>query len=91
MPASDYEVIDTINDPDGMGLVAELTRFRRSNGFTGVSFAIFKEFERRPGGPTERTSYLNQRHLGAARKLLDLIEDRMAQETERFHAARRSS
>lgn len=90
MPKSEYEVIDTLRDPDGLGLIAEITRFRRGNGFTGVSFAIFKEFERRSGGPTERTAYLNSRHIGAARKLLDLVETRVAEETDKFHEARRA-
>lgn len=89
MSKNDYELIDTLRDPDDLGLVSVITMRDRENGYRAFSFAFFKEFERKEGGPTQRTSYLNERHIPAARKLLDQTERRIAQERDRVHQGRR--
>lgn len=86
---SDYEEIAVLRDPDGMGLIAPITRFRKGNGYYAFSFAIQKEFERTPGGPTERTSFMNDRHILSIRKLLDEVERRIAIEQDKLMAHRR--
>jgi hypothetical protein len=74
---------------DDVGLVAPITAREKSPGHVVLSFAIMKEFER--GAITERTSYLNQRHIDAARKLLDMVEERLMLEKERIIARRRQA
>lgn len=85
----EYEEIDAIKDPDGMGLVAPITRMIKPNGYQSFSYAIMKEFERFPGGPTERSSFLNERHAEAAHKLIDLAVERIAVEHDKMQAQRR--
>lgn len=82
-----FTEVALIRDPDGVGLVAPITIKERPNGYRTVSFAIMKEFERGP--ITERTSYLNERHIRAARKLLDLVEERLRLEKEKIFTDRR--
>ena len=86
---SDYEEIAVLRDPDGLGLIAPITRYKKPNGFHSFSFAIMKEFERREGGPTERSSFLNDRHIAAAHRLLNDVEKRIAQEQDKTLASRR--
>jgi hypothetical protein len=91
MTRSDFVELDVLHDPDGLGLVAPIT-VRENAGYKAFSFAIFKEFERKEGGPTQRTAYMNERHLVAARKLLDLVETRIRAEQDKWHThARRAA
>lgn len=76
MAKSEFQIITTLRDEES-GLVGVITHLERHKGFSGFSFALFKEFKRSPGSPTERTSYLNERHLGPARRMLDAIEERI--------------
>lgn len=69
--------------------MAILTRCDKPNGYTKLSWALYKEFERTTGGQTERTQYLNERHISAARKLLDMVESRLAVERDKLHTTRR--
>jgi hypothetical protein len=89
MSRNDFVEVDVLRDPDGLGLVAPITARVKPNGFTAFSFAIFKEFERAPGHPTQRTSYMNERHISAMHKLLDRVEKRIAEEQDKIHTARR--
>ena len=86
---SDYEEIAVLRDPDGLGLIAPITKLKKTNGYTSFSFAIMKEFERKEGGPVERSSFLNERHVAAAHKLLDLVMNRIAEERDKLLAQRR--
>lgn len=70
--SSDFVTLDTLYDPDGSGVLAVVTVREQSSGFRVYSFAFFKEFEK--DGVTKRTAYLNDRHIGVARRLLDKIE-----------------
>jgi len=87
---ADYEEIDVVRDPDGLGLIAPITRFKKQNGYHSFSFAIMKEFERKEGAPVERSSFLNERHVAAAHKLLDLVVRRIGEEQDKLLASRRS-
>jgi len=91
MTKSAFVEIETLRDPDGMGLVAAITAKQKDNGYTAYSFAIFKEFERSTGGPTQRTNYLNERHIGAARKLIDMVEARIAVSRDQLHEQKRKA
>jgi len=88
MAKSEFIEIDCLRDPDNLGLVAPITIKEKPNGYIAFSFAIFKEFER-GGGPTQRSSYLNDRHIDAAHKLLDAIERRIEIERDRVWERRR--
>jgi len=90
MSRSEYVELDTIHDPEGMGLVSHITMRKKPSGYLVYSFAIFKEFERNEGGPTQRTSYLTDRHFGALRKLVDLTEERIRVEQDKMHTGRRA-
>lgn len=88
---SDYEEIAAIRDPDGLGLVAPVTRFKKGNGYHSFSFAIMKEFVRKEGAPVERSSFLNERHVAAAHKLLDAVVEFIATEQDKLDTQRRVS
>ncbi len=66
-----YEDIEEVSDPDGV--VAVISR-RRSNG--ALSVGIFKIFER--DGVKEKTNFLNSRHFSAVRRVLDIVEKKIA-------------
>jgi hypothetical protein len=87
VPKDDFVEVATLRDPDGLGLVAPVTMRVKENGYTSFSFALFKEFEK--NGETQRTAFLNDRHLPAARRLLDEIESRIALESDKLWATRR--
>lgn len=89
MTKSEFTEIEVIRDPEGLGLIASITMREKANGYVAFSFAIFKEFERSVGGATQRTSYMNDRHIEAARKLLDHVERRISEEKDKLHARRR--
>lgn len=85
---SPFTEIARLRDPDDLGLVAPITVKRKPNGYVAFSFAIFKEFER-PDGDIQRTSFLNDRHIDAAHKLLDAVERRIELERDRVRTKRR--
>ncbi len=87
---SDYEEIAVLRDPDGFGLIAPVTRFKKGNGYQAFSFAIMKEFERKAGAPVERSSFLNERHIAAAHKLLDEVGKFIAGEQDKLNTERRA-
>jgi len=86
-----FREIDLLRLPgdQDIGLVAPITVKESGSGHVILSFAIMKEFER--GAVTERTSYLNQRHIDAARRLLDMVEERLMLEKERVLTRRRNA
>jgi hypothetical protein len=87
---SAFTEIDAIRD-DKSGIVIVITAREKSNGFRAYSFAVFKEFERSTGGPTQRTAYLNPHHIEALQGLLPKVDARIRQEEERVHAERRQA
>lgn len=89
MSKTEYTEIDTIREPDS-DVVAVITARQRPSGLTTYSFCISKEFQRREGGPVDRTAYLNPRHLGAVRRILDKVEERIDEERERVERGRRA-
>ena len=86
---SPFTEIARLRDPDDLGLVAPITIKTKPNGYVAFSFAIFKEFER-SDGETRRSSFLNDRHIDAAHKLLDAVEKRIEIERDRVRAIRRA-
>jgi len=87
---SPFVEIARLRDPDDLGLVAPITIKTRPNGYVAFSFAIFKEFER-ADGETQRSSFLNDRHIDAAHKLLDAVERRIEIERDRVSTSRREA
>lgn len=67
---SGYEDVDEIVDVDGV--VAIMSR-RKATG--AVSFMLAKIYER--DGKPERTSFMQRKHIEAARRVLDLVEAKM--------------
>ena len=66
-----YEDVEQISDPDGV--VALISR-RRSTG--ALTVAIFRTYER--DGAVEKTNFFNSRQFAAVRRVLDIVEKRMA-------------
>lgn len=78
-----YEEIEIVRDPDGV--IAVITE-RKKDG--AISFGIYREFER--SGETARGSFLARRHLQAARRVLEDLEERLEAAEDRSRAKRRS-
>ena len=70
-----YEDIDTLRDPSGAVIILSK---RRSNG--QISFALMKEFDR--DGVTEKTAFLQRRHIDGAIKLLQIAAEEMDKLTD---------
>lgn len=83
-----FDEVDTIRDSE-LGAVATITVKKTSTGYAEFSWCLFKEFQRKEGGSMERTNFLNERHIAAARRLLDKVEARIKEEKERIHHQRR--
>lgn len=66
-----FDDIDEVSDPDGV--IAVISR-RRSNG--ALSVAIFKTFER--DGAVEKTNFFTSRQFAAVRRVLDIVEKKVA-------------
>lgn len=88
--SKDHVVLEEIRDPDS-GLLVVITKKQKYTGYVGFSFAFFKEFERQAGSETERSTWLNDRHIGAARRLLDLAEECIQREKEKLWTQRRGA
>lgn len=84
---AEYEEVEQIQDPDGVGLVATITRRAHSNGYTLFSFMIQKEYSSK--GEVRRSSFLNDRHIDAAHKLLDLVGSRINFHLDKLNTERR--
>lgn len=82
-----FTTLVELKDPDGMGVVAIITTKRRPTGYMSYSFALKKEFEL--NGETKRSAFLQDRHIGAARKLLDMVEERIREEQDKLFTTRR--
>lgn len=89
MPKPEYVELETIKDPGGLNCMVVITYCDKPSGYREFSYCFFKTFRRGEGGPEERTSRLNKRHLEAARVLLDITEERLAYWRERLHRDRR--
>lgn len=85
MAREDYFHVDRLTDS---GCVAQINAKTRGDSLS-FSFSIFREFERDGRGPVERTAFLNEQHLVAARRLIDAIERRISEEREKLYAERR--
>lgn len=72
---------------DREGLVAPIT-VREVDGNVRFSFAIMREFDR--NGRTERTAYLHRRHVEAARRLLDQVEEHLDKQEDQLRAELRN-
>jgi hypothetical protein len=66
-----YEDVEEIIDPEGV--VGVISR-RKYNGT--LTLALFKIFDR--DGVEERTNFLGSKHLAAARRVLEIAQERMA-------------
>lgn len=76
-----FEEVKVFQDPSGVALV-----ITQKKGESKHSFSLLKTYEK--DGVLQRTSYLNRRHLAAARALLDKAEEWLDEEVERSAAAR---
>ena len=85
---SEFKEIARIEDPDGIGLVASITKRDRAGGYRAFSFSVFKVWTDK-AGETRNTSYLNARHIPALRKLLSLVEQYIALEQDKLDTERR--
>ncbi len=65
-----YREVDIIRDPEGV--IAVITE-RKKDG--AISFGIYQEFNR--NGEVARGSFLARRHIQAARRVLDDLEERL--------------
>jgi hypothetical protein len=86
---SEFVEIDRLEDPDGVGIIAVITKRDRAGGYRAFSFAIYKEYTDKSGA-VRRTNYLNERHVDAAARLLVLVKQRLLLEQDRLDAERRS-
>ena len=82
--SSKFTEVEKICDPDG--IVAVITE-RAADG--RVSFMLAREFER--DGETQRSAYMARRHIAAARRLLNDLEDRLELAEDRARAKKRAS
>lgn len=80
---SEYEDVEVLRDADGVVAVIS----ERKNG-TGCAVAIFKEFTR--DGKTQRSAFLQRRHIAAAKRLLEIAEEKMDELGDRKMAAQRA-
>lgn len=80
---SAYEDIDEIKDVDGV--VAVISE-RKKGGILSVAF--FKEFDRE--GSTERSAFLQRRHLDGVERLLPIVRERLDAIGDKLAAARRA-
>lgn len=76
-----YREVETLRDPDGVIVV--ITE-RVDTGH--LSYRIQKEFESH--GEVKATSYLGRRHIGAIRRLCDVLEDRLDVHVDRVKITR---
>ena len=81
---SKFTEVEHLRDPDG--IIAVITE-RASDG--RVSFMLAREFERE--GVTQRSAYMARRHIAAARRLLNDLEDRLELAEDRARAKKRAS
>ncbi len=86
MTKANFSELDVIADPEGV--VAPIA-IRERHDRREFSFALMKEFERE--GRTERTAWLQKRHIPAARRLLDIVEERIEKEEDLARAAHRAA
>lgn len=77
-----FRVVETIKHPDGV--IAVITE-RVKDG--RISFNISREFEL--DGNTQRTAYLNSRHIPAVREILNDLVDRLELVEDRTRAKKR--
>jgi hypothetical protein len=85
---SEFVEIDRIEDPDGVGIVAVITKRDRAGGYRAFSFALYKEYTDKSGA-ARRSHYLNERHIDASIKLLRLVEKRLLLEQDKLDNERR--
>lgn len=86
MPRDDYFSIDTIRED---GCVAQINAKRRPDGRLAYSFSLFREFERDECGPTMKTVFLGEMHVGPARRLLEAVERRIQEERDKEFSEQR--
>lgn len=83
-----FSVIEVVRDPDGV--VAVVTERKRDGR---ISFMIAREYDQKDNATgemiTRRSSYLNNHHLPAVRRLLVDLEDRLEIIEDRARTARR--
>jgi hypothetical protein len=77
-----FRVVDIIRDPDGV--IAVITERERDGR---VSFSLAREYD--VDGKPKRSAYLARRHLAAARRLLNDLEERLELAEDRTRAKRR--
>lgn len=83
MAKDNYRDLELVRDEDGvLALISEHMPSGR------LSFMIAREFER--GGETQRTAFLQRRHLSAAHRLLDQLEAKLDTLEDRTREAKRA-
>jgi hypothetical protein len=76
MAKSEFKEAETLRDPDGLILV-----ITEKVGAGTYSFSLQKEYEK--DGQILRASFMNRRHIPAARRLLAQVEEWFDQEADR--------
>lgn len=87
MSRNRFTEVDLVRDPDNSGVVAVISKRDRPKG-AEYSFALMKEFER--NGTTERTAFMQRRHVDGANRLLELVSDRLDALEDEERARRRA-
>jgi len=81
-PSANFQETDVLRDPDGViAVITERVRDGR------VSFMLAREFDR--DGEVCRSAYMSRRHIAAARRLLNDLEERLETIEDRARAKRR--
>lgn len=87
MANDDFQQLAVVHDPDGSGAIAIVTVRDRASGFRSYSFALFKEFEH--DGVVKKSSYLMERHLDVAHRLIDMVAEVIKADQEKLNTAKR--
>lgn len=87
MPKFEFREIDVIKDPEGV-IVAPITYCEKPKGGKLFSFSIMKLFKDE-NNVEKRTTWLSRRHIDAARRILDEVEQRLLLEEEKNRATHR--
>ena len=77
-----YKEVEVVRDPDGV--IAVISEHIKDGRCT---FMLAREFEK--DGETKRSAFLARRHIGAARRLLNDLEERLEITEDRSRAKRR--
>lgn len=82
-----FDIIKVLRNDNGV--VAKISKKEFRNGYTVYSFSLYKEFERKPGAPTQETAWMNERHIASIPALLDDVRSFIRSARDEDYAAKR--